>query len=265
MAESRSSEQFTATLKDFVLGEFPVCGISVSKACNVVRLADQNDLTNKFFIVDFNGVVTNTGAGALPAGAALTIVDDAGTPGDTSDDVIIQKILGSPLGAGESVPFSGEFDSNSNPPYNIVKASIEFSGESIKAEPFGIECTKLDLNPKLSLSKLCWTKLETIESFLGIRVFFTGEVCNTGNVPLFVTVTDNKAGVVLSQTKMMPGVCKTITGSYLPLQANGDVNNPCTAMFSDTFTAVGTSPIPDVNMQTEVKTANCPLCDCNGL
>lgn len=264
MAESRSSERFTATLKDFVLRDFPVCGISVSKACNVVRLADQkNDLTDKFFVVDFNGVVTNTNAGAFPTGAILTVVDDAGTPGNTSDDVVIQQILTNPLEAGESVPFSGEFFSNDNPPYNKVKASIEFSGATVEADPFGIECTNLVLNPALSLSKICWTRLVTIDSLLAIEVLFDGEVCNIGDVPLTVTVADDKAGIVLPAILMKPGDCKTINGSYMPLQANGDVNNPCIAGFSDTFTAVGTSPIPGVEDQIEYHTANCPLCDCN--
>jgi len=260
MAESRSSEQFTATLKDFVLGDFPVCSIAIEKACNVVRLANENDLTDKYFVVDFNGVVINTGAGALPVDAILTIVDDAGTPGDTSDDVTIEQPLASPLPKNQSLLFSGRFFSNSNPPLNTVRASIEFSGTTITADPFSIECTKLDLNPKLSLSKRCWTELVTIESLLVVKVFFTGEVCNTGDVPLNVTVTDDKAGVVLAQTLMAPGVCKTINGSYLPEQANGGETNPCNAEFSDTFTAVGTSSIPGVGTQTEIFTANCPPC-----
>ena len=262
MAESRSSKRFTATLKDFVLREFEVCGISIEKECDVIRLTDEGDPTEKFFVVDFNGMVTNTGAGTLPAGSILTVVDDAGTPGDESDDVVIEEILEDPLETGNSVSFSGEFFTNDNPPYNTVTASISFWDTVIEAEPFSIECNSLPLNPALSLYKLCWTELETIGPVLAIRVRFTGEVCNTGDVPLTVTVYDDEAGVVLPATLMDPCDCSIIDGSYLPTQANGDVNNPCIAVFSDTFTAVGTSPVPGVDEQIEEITANCPLCDC---
>jgi hypothetical protein len=262
MAESRSSKRFTATLKDFVLGDFPVCGISVEKECDVVRLADEGDPTDKFFVVDFNGVVTNTGAGVLPSGATVTVVDDAGTPGDESDDVVIQEILGNPLEPNESVPFSGQFFSNENPPFNTVTASIAFSGATVEADPFSIECTNLVLDPNISLSKLCWIELVTIDSLLAVEVFFTGEVCNTGDVPLTVTVTDDMVGQVFGPTLMHPGDCNTIDGSYLPSQAKGGENNPCIADFNDTFTAEGTSLIPGVDDQQEVITANCPLCDC---
>jgi hypothetical protein len=263
MAESRSSKRFTATLKDFVLGDFPVCGISVEKECDVVRLADEGDPTDKFFVVDFNGVVTNTGAGALPSGAALTVVDDAGTPGDESDDVVIQQTLQNPLGPGESVPFSDRFFSNENPPYNTVTALIEFSGATVEADPFGIECTNLVLDPNISLSKLCWTELVTVDNLLAVEVFFTGEICNIGNVPLTVTVSDDKVGQVFGPTLMDPCDCATIDGSYRPSEAKGGESNPCMAEFGDTFTAVGTSPIPGVADQNEVITANCPLCDCD--
>jgi hypothetical protein len=262
MAESRSSEKFTATLKDFVLGEFPVCDISVSKSCTVARLTDQNDVTDKFFVVQFDGTVTNTGAAPLPAGALLEVVDDAGTSTDTSDDIVIQDILDDPVPIGGSIPFSGQFFSNDNPPYNTVRASILASSFSVESDPCSINCTNLVLNPKLSLSKLCWTGLETIESILAVRIYFSGDVCNTGDVPLTVTVTDDKAGVVLPETLIKPGDCVIIEGSYLPAKANGDVNNPSEAVFSDTFTAVGTCSIPGIEEQVEQITANCPLCNC---
>ena len=270
MAETRSSEKFTATLKDFVLGEFPVCEISVSKECDVIRLTDANEAndTGKFFVVSFEGEVTNTGAGTLPLPATLTIIDDAGTPGEANDfdDVNIVHDLNEPLEPNESIFFSDEFFSNSNPPHNTVTASIEFSNTTLEADPFSVDCNNLILSPSLSLSKLCWTKLDSNidPNLLVVKVFFQGLVCNDGEVPLTITVTDDKAGVVLGPTLFEPNDCNVINGSYLPAQANGDVNEPCTAMFSDTFTAVGTSEIPGVEDQNEIITANCPLCDdCN--
>jgi hypothetical protein len=267
MAETRSSKRFTATLKDFVLDKFPVCGIAVSKTCDVVRLTDESDLTDKFFVVNFEGDVTNTGIGSFLPGSTLTVVDDAGTPGDESDDVVIEEILAESFDSGESIPFSGDFFSNSNPPHNTVTASIDFSESEtpIKADPCSVDCNNLILDPNLSLSKLCWTRLKTVEcdsnSVLAVEVFYSGEVCNTGDVPLTVTVTDVNIGVVLPPTLMDPCDCSLIEGSYLPDRAKGDVNSPCIAGFSDTFIAVGSSLVPGIEDHNEVITANCDLCD----
>jgi hypothetical protein len=263
MAESRSSQMFTATLKDFVIDDFPVCAIDITKQCDVVRLTDQNDNTDKFFVVNFSGSVTNDGAGSLPKDSNLIVVDDAGTPNNSSDDVVIPLILDAPLAVGASVPFTGRFFSNENPPHNTITASLEANEIHLEAN-YDITCSNLLLDPNLSVSKLCWTRLKTIDSLLAIEVLFAGSVTNSGNVPLLVTVTDDKAGVVLEPSLVKPGQTKMITGSYLPLSANGDVNQPCIAVFSDTFTADANSPIPGVNQKSVKVTANCPLCgDCD--
>jgi len=266
LCESRSSESFTATLKDFVLGQLPVCGIAVEKACQVVRLATPADNTTKYFVVDFNGVVTNT-VMPIPAGAVLTVVDDAGTPGDITDDVIITKTLDSNLPCNGKVEFSGQFFSDSNPPLNTINASISFLGTNVTAKPFTIECTKLNLNPELTLQKSCKVKLVTVGDVLAVKVDVTITVSVGGNVPLTVTATDpaldGGTGNVLNGVLMNPGDEKIITASYLPKEANGGVDNPCSAAFSDQVSATGTSDVPGVGTVTATPvTANCALCDC---
>lgn len=271
LCESRSSEQFTATLKDFVLGQFPVCGISITKACQVVRLTTPADDTTKHFVVEFEGDVTNTGAASIPAGAVLTVLDDAGTPNNTTDDVIVTVTLVNDLLPGGTVHFSSQFFSDSNPPLNTVNASIAFQGTTISAEPFTIECTKLDLNPVLTLDKSCTTKLVTVGDVLAVQVDVTITVSVGGNVPLTVTASDpelppvngSTTGNVLNGVLMNPGDTQTINLSYLPTQANGGEDNPCTAAFSDTVSAIGTSDVPGVDPVTATPvTANCSLCDC---
>lgn len=261
MVESRSSEKFTATLKDFVFGDFEVCGISVEKECDVIRLADACDMTSKFFIVDFNGIVTNTGAGTLPAGSSITVVDYTADSNITLPTIM----LADPLIPGESVPFAGQFFTNQNPPFNTVTASLTFpdSVTTIHADEFSIECNKLDLHPGLELKKQCEVELQTIEDRLIVVVYFTGSVKNTGDVPLNVTVEDDKAGIVFGPGKIDPNDMEIFEGSYLPDQANSGETLPCEAEFSDTLTAIGTTPIPGVPDQNEVITATCPLCDCD--
>lgn len=262
MAETRSSTSVTATLKDFSLGQFPVCNIAVSKTCDVVRLTNANDPTDKYFLTSFNGTVTNTGAGSFPAGETLHVVDDAGTPNDASDDVVIDQVLASVFKPGDTIAFSGDFYTNDNPPFNTVHASLSFGSATVAAEPYSTNCVPLQLNPALSATKQCVTALETVNNLLSVRVDFNGQVCNDGDVPLSIDAVDNKFGTLLSGVMVNPGDCVPVGGSYSPVAANGNETCPGNASFSDTITVTGTSPVlPDpVNAMV---TATCPLClDC---
>src|SRR2546427_1163407 len=61
MLETRSSQEPSAVLKDFVLGTFPQCHISVTKACQCTAFhADGSGYDYRF-----NGTVTNDGGGTL--------------------------------------------------------------------------------------------------------------------------------------------------------------------------------------------------------
>lgn len=270
LCESRSSEQFTAVLKDFVLGEFPVCGISVTKACQVSRLTTKNDLTGKFFVVTVTGEVTNTGGAVLPAGAVLTVTD---TPSDGNGFIPDNPqtiILQTPLPEGGTVPFEWTFFSNQNAPNNTVNASITFGGATVVAEPCNINCTPKLFIPDLTVDKTCTTKLVTVDDVLAVQVHVVITVKNTGQVPLIVTATDPAlnatTGNVLDHVLMAVGQEETIEKDYLPSATSpADVAAPCTANFSDTVTAIGTSDIPTIPvLDPVIGTANCPLCDkCN--
>jgi len=262
MAETRSSTSVTATLKDFSLGEFPVCGISVSKTCDVLRLTEASDPTNKYFLASFSGAVTNTGAGTFNAGETVHIVDDSGTPNDTSDDVVIDKVLTSSFMPGDAINFNGQFYTNDNPPFNTVNASVSFGDTNFSAKPYGTQCTALQLNPALSATKQCTSALETVNNTLTVRVDYSGQVCNDGDVPLTVNVVDDKAGQLVDSVVLAAGACLPINGSYTPSAANGNETCPGNAQFSDTFTVTGTSPVLSEPVNAIV-TATCPLCtDC---
>ena len=256
LAETRSSAQFSATLKDFALGSFPLCSLSVSKTCAVTNCS-------KPFNVDFTATVLNDGGSTFAAGSLLTVIDDAGTPNTPGDDVIIQKQLVTALAPGQTVSVSGSFQSQSFPPYNTVDASIDTGQGVVNAKaPFGIECTVPPCNPDLLLTKTCALELETVGNLLAVRVHFWGSVQNTGDVPLLVTVTDDEAGVVLGPDYALAvGATANIEGFYYPVSANGGTTNPCDAMFDDTFTAVGKNPDLGKTV-SKVITANCALCPC---
>ena len=253
LAETRSSTSVSSTLKDFVLGEFPVCEISVEKTCDVVSLANDGQ-----FQVDFSGAVTNTGGGTFPAGALVRVIDDAGTPGLDGDDVAIDTTLTEPLLPGDQVSFSGSFMSDLNPPYNTIGAAIYFGADSVFAEPFATTCNALDLHPGLSLTRQCSVALESVGGMVVVRVDMTGEVTNTGDVPLIVVVDDDQAGNVLSDTMMLPGASAPFSASYYPTQADGGQTDPTQAMFTGSVTAVGMSPLIDPVI--EMASTTCSLC-----
>jgi len=270
VCESRSSEQFTATLKDFVLGQFPLCGIEVAKACQVSRLTAPPDGTTKNFVVTVTGEVTNTGL-TWPADAVLTVKD---TPTDGIGFVPAnpqQIILPDPVPKGGTVPFSWQFFSDQNPPNNKVDASIAFGGANITAEPFNINCVKLPLVPGLNLDKSCETKLVLVGDVLAVQVHVKYTITNSGQVPLTVTATDpvlsSTPGNVLNGVLILAGAADVIVEKdYFPKQTSPpDEDNPGAANFSDTVSAFGTTTVPGVTpnpVEATPATANCKLCDC---
>jgi hypothetical protein len=176
--------------------------------------------------------------------------------------VVIQQTLSQAFKPGDVLNFNGEFYTNDNPPYNTVNASVSFGQATISADPYSTNCTQLQLNPALSVNKQCQTALQTNNNTVTVRVDYSGQVCNDGDVPLTVDVVDDKAGVVVSSTLIQPGDCLPINGSYLPSAANGGETCPGNAVFSDTFTVTGTSPVLSGPVNAMV-TATCPLCtDC---
>ncbi|RMH82995.1 hypothetical protein EA796_17615 [Pseudomonas sp. AOB-7] len=172
LAETRSSRSETAQLKDFVLGNFDVCAIEVTKNC--VATVDSEDGGNSIK-VDFSGTVTNSGALALND---VTVVDDMGTPGDTSDDVVV--FGPATLNPGQSENYSGDYNTTAIPATDVVTATGHRNGTSVSATAEA-SCSP-DLDPQLSVDKLCTAALNSAGD--GIEVSFMGTVTNTGNVAL---------------------------------------------------------------------------------
>jgi hypothetical protein len=262
MAETRSSQSPTATLKDFDLGNFDTCAISVTKTCDVAHLNPPG--SSHLFTATYSGTVTNSGVSALPTGTEITVVDDAGTPGNTIDDDTQIITLTAPLLQGASVSFSGTFQTNLNPPTNTVTATAQVNQNTvIAAAPYSVACKPLPLNPHLLVEKSCETELDLQGGMVVVKIGFAGQVCNDGEVPLTVNATDDHPGVptLLDNVLIGPGLCVPFQAAYYPSTPNGGVLDPSSAMFSDTVTAVGTNPaLPEP--VTAMATATCKLCPC---
>ncbi|NQY87895.1 MAG: DUF11 domain-containing protein [Colwellia sp.] len=264
MAETRSSKSFTATLKDYVLGDFELCSVAIVKECfkGSVNPAETG------FDFPYNGTVENDGAGAL---YNVVVIDDYGTPGDTSDD--ITHTIGTLL-KDNTANFSGTIlNSQQNGPLNtatVYAAGFEGGELTITATHSDV-CEPADLSPEISVTKTCSTAVMAMDGKVVVGVDFMGQVCNTssgsGAISLVgVTVIDDGGTPGAGNTgddqtftigELAPGVCASYSSSYLPSTVNS--SDPAAAVFSDTVSAVGTGKLGSGTV-TAMTTAHCHLC-----
>lgn len=290
MAETRTSQSTDAVLKDFALSSFPLCGIEASKECQIVRQATTLDAgydPTKPLYASATVTVTNTGVGALPIGTEIC-VDDNPT-GNSTQPEIACLTLAAPLFNGTSKTFDFNFFTSLNPPENIAYVTATFDSQTLEAQTPLTECEGIAPVPGLFLEKDCTTALTLQSSLVAVKVNYGFRVCNTGEMPLSITLTDPKAGVdtvvvldwsdsycdvdadcgvsgecIENRCVNYPGfvtggdVCATYNGYYLPSSVVSTI--PCTANFDNTVTAHGVNTLFNADL-TATDTANCPLCD----
>ena len=258
LAETRSSTSVNAVLKDFVLGAFPVCGISITKTCPSSSLNE----TETAFVYTFTGTVTNTGISALHD---VTVVDDAGTPGDAADDITFE--LGS-LAGGASAPFSGTFESSLNPATNTarVSAATHAGGPATVTDVSDpATCPPVTRTPHISVTKVCTVRLVVINNRVVVQVDYSGQVCSGSEVGLDnVTVTDDSGTPgnaaddrVFTIGSLARNQCAPYSGSYLP--ATTFTSEPGSASFTDTVRAAGDARLGFGHVE-DTRSATCPVC-----
>jgi uncharacterized repeat protein (TIGR01451 family) len=189
--------------------------ITVTKDCLYVGTPDNP-------LVRFSGVVSNAGDITL---TNVTVVDDAGTPGNPADDTTF--FIGT-LAVGQAASFIGTNLAVVNPHSNrVVASAIDETGPSSPASfvratnscSANIPCT-----PAIQVTKSC----PAVPPLYGTLLTYTGTVTNTGNVTLQnVIVVDDKPApntVVFGPATLAPGAGASFTGSYIvnqcPLATN---------------------------------------------
>jgi hypothetical protein len=265
MAESRSSKEYNATLKDFVLSSFELCSVAIVKNCTDGAL----NQTETGFVYNYNIVVTNDGGGTLHD---LLVVDNAGTSGTTADD---DTFTHTSLAAGASVTFTGSFDSATNQPTNTatVAAAGTAGGARTVTDSDDDQCPQIDRDPRISVTKCCTTELTVDDNNVVLRVNFAGQVCNatgggSGLDPVSlndVTVVDdagtpNDSGddqTVFSSPSLPANTCQPYSGSYQPGSINS--SDPQAATFRDTVVAHGTAPL-GFGEATDDASDTCAVC-----
>ncbi|ROV57719.1 hypothetical protein EGH82_21785 [Vibrio ponticus] len=254
MAETRSSSSFTASLKDFILGEFELCGMEVVKTCTGGAVSSTGDS----IIYNYNIDVTNTGFGTL-----FDINVDDTTAGDS--------FYTASLGVGATESYSGSFETTTIGILNeaTVTAATKTGGEIVIDVTAESTCPIVNPPATMNITKQCETLVEkNAAGAYGLLVNYNGEVCNTSKVRIDGVVIEEKHDgitVNIPVGSIPPEDCTDYSGSYIP-SPSSDVENGAVAAhnvrtFTDTVFATGENAITGADVDTGLLVeANCPLC-----
>ncbi|VXB08678.1 conserved exported hypothetical protein [Pseudomonas sp. 8AS] len=300
LAETRASRSETATLKDFVIDDFPVCGAEVEKKClgAPVLSEDKTEVT-----VNFQGNVLNTGGQSVfvelddnQDGSAFTTVcfdndnndicDAVVPPGPT--DVTTGATATFTLGAGQRVHYEGNYTTA----VTTLSYSDEVTMKFFSAGTLTLIDTKtaeatclLDLTPGIEVTKECdpeggGVRLVAEGGEVLVEVDNLIKVKNTGDEKLVaVAITDTESGIQ-SLTDNSDNISCSITAGvgecigFLNVGEEVTINQtyrpdgqnitgslvPSEVYFNNTATAVGDGAITGTQDVTDSDDASCPLC-----
>lgn len=211
-----ASTSFTATAKDFVLGDFDVCSVDVTKTC--VNDSEADDLPDAI-TYDVRGCGINDGGGDINitgllnsiAGNANEVPSDLAwyLPGQVDDGglrdfdpasdcsnpailkqavdngVIVVDVGATDLASGdaliyqfsESTPLNGASDT-------VTIDATGTDGTDIDDDTATATCPLRTFDAGLTVTKRCTADLEDVGSALQVKINVQGIVCNQGEVAL---------------------------------------------------------------------------------
>lgn len=295
LAMTRTSASTTAQLKDYVLGSFPVCGISVGKACdlNTPPVINSDGVSVR---TTFNVPITNTGSSAVyslklldtglsdPDNLACTVTAIGATTGlNLALSATTPTDIATSLAAGASVNVKVVCDSLDNPMLNSVVATATTgpggTGSSLTADHTtgtGEQCAAT-VNPSLSVTKTCVAPVTfdpvTLEPHVCVNIVVT----NTSAERLINgTLVDDKLGTlygtggsIATSFSLNPGAALNVPTQCYDTFVQDDQTNtlPGDAMFSDTVLANARGQLsgvlvgdPDADRPVPFASAHCPFC-----
>jgi hypothetical protein len=264
LAETRSSTSVTASLEDFVLHSFNVCGITIAKSCPTTVV----NANGSGFTSSYSGSVTNSAFGPL----TNVVVTDTYPITATTNGTKTYTIGNLAAGATASFPASGTdtFDTSVNGAVNSATVTAS-AGSATLTQTTTAQCPSIQVSPQLSVTKICHVNFVAQGSNVVARIDFDGVVQNTSNVKLTgVSVTDDPAtAITLSSTTLFPQGHKTndvlddmatYSGSYFPSAL--PTNTAGRFTFSDQVTANATSALGGT-VTPQSQGASCPVCGPN--
>jgi hypothetical protein len=281
LEETRSSQSITAVLKDFLLGGFPVCSLSITKACGTATVNSDGTLIT----YPVTGTVTNTGIGTL---TNVTVSDTV--VGGATNTIAVTP---STLNPGQVGTWSDSSTSTATSQSDSAYATATASGTTIQSTNTASATCSLAVSTTLTVGKSCSTTLQTGTNGtpVSVLVSYGGSVCNTG--PSQVTGislkdypdsiangTGGTGSTVDSGITLGPGTtgnptCKTYgPHTYTPTAIDETIDGGADSgryFFDDLITiptataAVGTLNVvqtgdPRTNGTFGFGTARCPIC-----
>lgn len=290
MAMTRTSASETAQLKDYALGAFPLCGISVGKACVVDADSPKINSDGESIHTKFDIPITNVGVGtvydiaieedtALPGGFATSChVSSPIVSGNMSTDGAV-SVLAS-LAAGVTQNIIVECDSKQNPLVNTVTARAKSTPGQANRDLSASHMTRsgetcaVQPDPMITVTKEC---APSTGAPTGVKLVVGGgfQVCanisvknDSAETLKSVSVTDNRIGALLTGGTMAPGQTLTFNNQcYTATNADGNETNPAEAAFTDRVDVSGVGAIsgePVGDPALPEATATCKLCPCSG-
>ena len=225
MAMTRSSASTTATLKDFVVGQFPLCGIAISKSCDGLTTVSPD---GAHFRNEFTVTVSNTGqapvynAGFIetdlkldtPADYSCRLTAINGVAVDDDPDTAdnqpiplsrnVAQVLAATLVAGAHVTGTVQCDTIDNA-YNNHASGVAYAADpnttqdplllTAETDPSGSspQCDAYQLEGNLTIEKSCATD-ESAAALPSVLVDWVGDT-DDGNldpqVCVDITVTND--------------------------------------------------------------------------
>lgn len=248
LIETRSSQTPSAVLKDFVFGNFNICGLSATKTCAGNGTVNSGGTTLHY---TFNGTIKNTGIGTM---YNVTIVDTLPTNSSNAAFTPASAKFGSIL-PGQTVNWSVEFDNTSTNVQNsmIAKGSVSSLTDPGTCTTSGTVCSasasdSCSANPtnSITVSKACGipsgypnnssqdpipgTQLVSSGGLAAVQVNFSGTIMNSGQTTLKnITLADNPTTSIVYPAgftgTLAPGDSVKYSGSYLPAGTSIPQNN----------------------------------------
>lgn len=293
LIETRSSQETSAVLKDFISGSFKVCGITVTKNCGTNANAPYLNAGGTSVHYHYDGTVQNVGIGTL---YNVTLIDNELPVAATNITFAPSNRIFSSLNAGNApTAWTLDFDltapsvqnrasamgaiaANANPTAcgdvgTVCSPVTEWATCSFTA-PTTITVTKACGIPKgypgAPLASIPGTTLENGTGEVAVRVNFSGEVCNTGQIPLSgFSLTDSPSATITTlPATLNAGECTQYSGTYKPTTFAGDGVTAGRYNFTDNIKVTGAtgtlgSPPAPASGCTDSDAQACAVKTCN--
>ena len=250
LAETRTSQTETSQLKDFVLGNFNLCGLTINGSCPAIPTYD---VSPPLIHYTFNGKVAGIGGsplydlkvsstGVVPSGVTNLKINQPDANGNYSGTFDF------PLLGSVSLSFAACGSTSPGGPCNVTTDNSDPANPkpAVAAIEFGNNLCRIEPIASMSLAKSCEVNLVPGPGGVTLQLADTITVCNTSlkdsisNISISNTVANlnTVTPAVIIDLTLVAGECRTFKPAYTPNNCvnsvlNGANADPGRCVFSD--------------------------------